>query len=108
MSTLADGHLTRPATVEDAVAACCQNPGSRYIAGGTDLVVNMRRGIAQPSLLVDLSGIAELTEIGADAGGVSIGAGVTLAALARHPTGRPSTSTTRRPMARLPGVRPAP
>ena len=86
MSTLTDGHLTRPATVEDAVAAYCQNPGSRYIAGGTDLVVNMRRGITQPSLLVDLSGIAELTEIGADAGGVSIGAGVTLAALARHPT----------------------
>jgi len=82
--TLADFRLAQPLTVEDAVAACCQNPGSRYVAGGTDLLVNMRRGIAGPRVLVDLSGIDELTAISSDASGLTIGAGVTLAALARN------------------------
>lgn len=82
--TLADFHLTRPATVADAVAACCQNPGSRYVSGGTDLLVNMRRGISNPRLLIDLSGIDELSAITSDAQGVTIGAGVTIAELTRN------------------------
>jgi 4-hydroxybenzoyl-CoA reductase subunit beta len=43
----------------------------------------MRRGISSPDLLVDLSGIDELSEIKTDGRGVTIGAGVTIAALAR-------------------------
>ena len=82
--TLADFRLTQPASVEDAIAARCQNPGSRYIGGGTDLLVNMRRGIALPRVLVDLAGIDELAEIKTERGGVTIGTGVTLAALARN------------------------
>jgi 4-hydroxybenzoyl-CoA reductase subunit beta len=82
--TLADFRIAQPATVEDAVAACCQNPGSRYVAGGTDLLVNMRRGIANPKLLVDLSGIDELTVITTDTQSVVIGAGVSIAELARN------------------------
>src|SRR6185369_10933243 len=85
MSMLADGHVTRPATVEDAIAAWCQTPGSRYIAGGTDLVVNIRRGITRPNLLVDLSGIEDLNALVAGPAGVTIGTGVTIAALARNP-----------------------
>jgi 4-hydroxybenzoyl-CoA reductase subunit beta len=84
--TLTDFRLAQPASIDDAVAACCQNPGSRYIGGGTDLLVNMRRGIAGPRVLVDLTGIGELTDIKADTGGVTVGAGVTLAALARNAT----------------------
>jgi 4-hydroxybenzoyl-CoA reductase subunit beta len=82
---LAEFRLSQPRTVADAVAARLRHPGSRYVAGGTDLVVNMRRGIASPDLLVDLSGIDELNEITTDDGGVTIGAGVTIAGLARHP-----------------------
>ena len=81
---LADFHLAQPGTVAEAVAACAKHPGSRYVAGGTDLLVNMRRGIISPDLLVDLSGIDELTAITTDAQGVTIGAGVTIAALARN------------------------
>jgi 4-hydroxybenzoyl-CoA reductase subunit beta len=44
----------------------------------------MRRGIGNPDLLVDLSGIDELTEIKTSDRGVTVGAGVTLAALARN------------------------
>jgi len=81
---LSDFHLVHPGTVDEAVAACAKHPGSRFVAGGTDLLVNMRRGITSPDLLVDLSGIDELTAITTDAQGMTIGAGVTIAALARN------------------------
>src|SRR6516164_3494034 len=85
MSTSLGGlRLVRPSTVKEAVAARFEHPGSRFIAGGTDLIVNMRRGIVRSDLLVDLSGIDELTEITTDGLDVTIGAGVTLAALARN------------------------
>jgi 4-hydroxybenzoyl-CoA reductase subunit beta len=80
---LAEFRVAQPSTVNEAVAACLKHPGSRFLAGGTDLLVNMRRGIGNPDLLVDLSGIDELTAIETSAGGATIGAGVILAALAR-------------------------
>jgi 4-hydroxybenzoyl-CoA reductase subunit beta len=86
MSTsLAEFRLVHPGTVNEAIAARLKQPGSRFIAGGTDLIVNMRRGITRPDLLVDLSGIDELTEITANELGMVIGTGVTLAALTRNP-----------------------
>src|SRR3989304_6995888 len=81
---MADFPPAQPGTVDEAVAACLKHPGSRYVAGGTDLLVNMRRGITSPDLLVDLSGIDELTAITTDAHGMTVGAGVTLATLARN------------------------
>jgi 4-hydroxybenzoyl-CoA reductase subunit beta len=81
---LAEFRLAQPGTVDEAVAACAKRPGSRFVAGGTDLLVNMRRGITSPDQLVDLSGIDELTAITTDAQGMTIGAGVTIAALARN------------------------
>ena len=84
MSTSLDEfRLVHPSTVNEAVAARLERHGSRFIAGGTDLIVNMRRGIARTDVLVDLSGIDELTEIATSKSGATIGAGVTLAALAR-------------------------
>ena len=81
---MADFQLAQPGTVDEAVAVCAKHPGSRYVAGGTDLLVNMRRGIASPDRLVDLTGIDELTAITTDAQGMTIGAGVTIATLARN------------------------
>ena len=81
---LAEFRLAQPGTIKEAIAACLKHPGSRYVAGGTDLVVNMRRGINNPDLLIDLSGIGELTEIKSAGRSVTIGAGVTIAALARN------------------------
>lgn len=76
--------LAEPRTVAEAIAACRNHTGSRFVAGGTDLLVNMRRGINKPELLVDLSGIDELAAVQVTEGGVTIGAGVTIAALARN------------------------
>ena len=81
---LSEFRLAQPGTVKEAIAARLTHPGSRFIAGGTDLLVNMRRGISSPDLLVDLSGIEELTEFKTNERGVMIGAGVTIAALARN------------------------
>jgi 4-hydroxybenzoyl-CoA reductase subunit beta len=82
---LPDFQLARPRDVESAVAACRAHAGSRFLAGGTDLIVNMRRGLGATGVLIDLSGIDELTGVSASVSGVRIGAGVTLAAVAEEP-----------------------
>ena len=81
---LSEFRLAQPGTVKEAIAARLAHPGSRFIAGGTDLLVNMRRGINSPDLLVDLSGIDELAEINSNDRGMTIGAGVTVAEIARN------------------------
>jgi len=86
MSTsMPEFQLTRPRSIADAVAARVQHPASRFIAGGTDLLVNMRHGLNSPDLLIDLSGIEELSELQVSDNGLRVGAGVTIAALARNP-----------------------
>ena len=77
--------LGRPHDVADAVAMRHAHDDSRYLAGGTDLVVNLRRRVGRPSLLIDLSGIDELRGLTISDQGVRIGAGVTLQALAAEP-----------------------
>ena len=77
--------LAHPPSVEEAIAARHECSDSRFIAGGTDLLVNMRRGLGQPPLLIDLSAIDELGEIALSASGTRIGAMVALGALADHP-----------------------
>lgn len=84
METLPDLNLLAPATLDEAMAAMAENPGARYIAGGTDLLVNMRRGLVEAGALIQLSGIAEMKAVGRDADGWTIGAGVTLAALTKN------------------------
>jgi 4-hydroxybenzoyl-CoA reductase subunit beta len=81
---LSEFHLLQPLTIKEAIAARLDHPNARFIAGGTDLLVNMRRGINNPNSLIDLSAIDELAEIELREDGVTIGAGVTIAALARH------------------------
>ncbi|MGE3145588.1 MAG: 4-hydroxybenzoyl-CoA reductase subunit beta [Pseudorhodoplanes sp.] len=82
---LPDFRVTRPRDVPAALAARRDLPNSRYLAGGTDLIVNLRRGLHKPEHLIDLSGIAELSTVSSESAGLRIGAGVTIAALARHP-----------------------
>lgn len=85
MEFLPSFRTLRPRTVEEAVKQRATEAGARYLAGGTDLVVNIRRGIVSPKTLVDLTAIAELNEIGVDGDGLHIGAAVALREIAEHP-----------------------
>ena len=81
---LHDFRVVAPRDVAEAVTVHAAEPGSRYLAGGTDLLVNLRRGLGAPPQLVDLSGIAELGALEMTEKGTRIGAGVTLARLAAN------------------------
>lgn len=82
MTALNALNLLRPGSVDEAIAALLAHPGGRLLGGGTDLLVNMRRGVTQPETLIDTTGIAEIKQLVADGSGLTIGAGVTLASLA--------------------------
>jgi 4-hydroxybenzoyl-CoA reductase subunit beta len=74
--------LRSPKSASEVVALLAVNPLSRVIAGGTDLMPNLRRGIGAPDMLLDLSGIEELKQLRRDGQAWLIGAGVTLQSLA--------------------------
>jgi carbon-monoxide dehydrogenase medium subunit len=74
-----------PETVERAVALLSQATGdARVLAGGTDLLVQMRAEIVEPELIVDIKRIAETRAVTEERGGWRIGAAVTGAELKEH------------------------
>jgi 4-hydroxybenzoyl-CoA reductase subunit beta len=85
MDALPEFEVVRPTTLADVIKARAANPASRLLGGGTDLIVNIRRGIEAPPTLIDVNGVTELRAVKADAHGVEIGAAVTLSELAQHP-----------------------
>jgi 4-hydroxybenzoyl-CoA reductase subunit beta len=85
MDVLPQFDLIRPKTLDEALKARASHPDSRPLGGGTDLTVNIRRGIVAPKVLIEMNKIAELRAIKADAGGIEVGAAVTLAELSQHP-----------------------
>jgi 4-hydroxybenzoyl-CoA reductase subunit beta len=84
MTVLPDFRTVRPASLADAVAALGVE-GARPLAGATDLLPNLRRGLGEPAALVDLTAVPELAAIADQGGSLRIGAAVTLEALAEHP-----------------------
>jgi 4-hydroxybenzoyl-CoA reductase subunit beta len=84
MDAMCAFELKRPASVAEA-SALLATSGARVIAGGTDLVPNLRRGIEAPDTLVDVTGVAGLDALDLDANPRVIGAAVTLARLAGDP-----------------------
>jgi 4-hydroxybenzoyl-CoA reductase subunit beta len=82
MTELAPFTLHRPTSAAQASALLAQSPGASLVAGGTDLIPNLRRGIGAPRTLIDLSSIEQFAQIESDAYGWRLGAGVTLAAVA--------------------------
>ena len=85
MDALPHFALMRPQSLEALLAARAAHPQASLLGGGTDLLVNIRRGIVAPDVLIDINGVAELRTIKADAQTLEIGAAVTLAELAAHP-----------------------
>lgn len=72
-------HYYRPSSVDEAASLLAKFDGdARVIAGGTDLLVDLRAASSPPvKTLVDVTGIGELTGITEENGTITIGAGVT-------------------------------
>lgn len=77
----------RATDLVDAIDALAAVPGARPLAGGTDLMNQMRLGIRQPSLVVDLADIGELRTL-PHITDPFIGAGVTMRTLLGDPGSR--------------------
>jgi len=72
-------------TLEAAVALLAGAKGTvRILAGGTDLLIQMRSGRVDPELLVDVKGIPEMTSIVVENGAYRFGAAVSSMVLMEH------------------------
>ncbi|MGW8884193.1 FAD binding domain-containing protein [Streptomyces sp. NPDC055749] len=78
----------RPASVPEAVRACADHPGARFLGGGTNLVDLMKLGVETPDLLIDVSRLPLDRVTDTPEGGVRIGATVRNSDLAAHPSVR--------------------
>jgi 4-hydroxybenzoyl-CoA reductase subunit beta len=76
----------RPGSVAEAARLLASHPGrARLIAGGTDLMPNMKHGLYTPEHVIALKQIGELHGIEERWGEVVIGAAESLSAVSRHP-----------------------
>lgn len=75
----------RPSTVDEALSLLREHGAdARFVAGGTDLIPNMKHRLFEPGHLVALSSIDALHGIRVDDGILDIGAGETLSGVACH------------------------
>lgn len=79
--------VVAPRTVDEAVSLL-QRPGARIVAGGTDLLPNLKHRLDRPELLVSLSQVDALRQVTVAGSGegrvLRIGAGVTLTDASEH------------------------
>lgn len=79
----------RPPSLEEALSLLGEHAGDVLpVAGGTDLIPNMKHRLFEPGHLVGLGGVPELRGIRREGGDLVIGAGETLADVAADPTVR--------------------
>jgi aerobic carbon-monoxide dehydrogenase medium subunit len=83
---MSDIRYLAPRTLDEAISAfAAAGSAARILAGGTDLLVQMRAGSVRPGLIVDIKKIAEMTTIEETTdGGFRVGAAVPGAVLAEH------------------------
>jgi carbon-monoxide dehydrogenase medium subunit len=79
--------LALPDSVEECIRILSERgTGTKLVAGGTDLIPQLRNALLRPACVVDLSGVPELRRIeDADGGGLRIGSAVTARALELDP-----------------------
>ncbi len=74
-----------PRTIGEAVERAGSASGIvRFLAGGTDVLVQLRSGLVEPDLVVDIKRIPGMRDIAAENGGWRIGAAVSGAELESH------------------------
>lgn len=86
MLRLPAADVLAPTTLEEAISLLA-DPGARLVAGGTDLLPNLKHRLERPARLVSLHRVRELGRIERDEaeGVLRLGAGVTLARVAADP-----------------------
>ena len=76
-----------PKSLPEALAVLSELKGNaKVIAGGTDLIVNMKKGTLNPACLVSLKKVEGLRQIVREGGGLTIGSHVTVAEIAESAT----------------------
>jgi carbon-monoxide dehydrogenase medium subunit len=75
----------RAKSLADAEALLARSPDAKLLAGGQTLIAAMRMRLAQPSDLIDISGLRELSFIRRDGDALIVGAGTTHCDVAASP-----------------------
>ena len=74
-------------TIDAAISLLANASGeARVLAGGTDLLVQLRADMIEPELVVDIKRIAETRTVIEEDGGYRVGAAVAGAELKEHPS----------------------
>ncbi|HME91557.1 MAG TPA: FAD binding domain-containing protein, partial [Myxococcaceae bacterium] len=86
MLTLPAFQYHSPSSIDEAIALLCAHRGQvKVVAGGTDLLPNMKHRLFTPAHVVGLKGIEGLDQVKEERGMVRLGAMCTIAQLARDP-----------------------
>jgi carbon-monoxide dehydrogenase medium subunit len=79
--------LALPRNVDEVVRVLSdRGPDAKLLAGGTDLLPQMKNGLLKPACVVDLSGVERVRILKADPRGLHVGAAVSARALERDAT----------------------
>lgn len=83
---LPEFELLIPQTLQDALRMSQEFPGAAPLAGGTNLIVDLRNGRHTPTTLININGLQELCSIQVKDEVVSLGSGVTIGEILRDPS----------------------
>ncbi len=79
---MANINYKAPNTLAGALQSLCEETGKiKILAGGTDLIVQMRSDVIAPTTIVDIKHIPELTDVVFDYNSIHVGAAVSGASL---------------------------
>ena len=83
---MVDFNYEKAQSATDAIDSFEHQEGAAFLGGGTNLIDLMKYKVATPAALVDVSGLAESSEIRElPTGGIMLGAACSNAGTARHP-----------------------
>ena len=74
-----------PTSIEGVIERLTSDEGAQIVAGGTDLMPDIRKGVKSPRCLLDITRIPGLDQIEVGEDSIQVGAAVTFADLQAHP-----------------------